>query len=119
MTEQWRDELETKFDLTFQIIDREHLAAMRRARGFSVNPWTTGSRFIVSHRLLTDETYAAGLRDRLGDFRARALLILDEAHHAAPASGARYAIDSQFTKAIREIANRFEHRLCLSATPHT
>ena len=45
-------------------------------------------------------------------------LILDEAHHAAPASGARYAIDSQFTKAVREIARRFEHRLFLTATPH-
>jgi SNF2 family DNA or RNA helicase len=58
------------------------------------------------------------LRDLLGEFRARALLILDEAHHAAPASGARYAIDSQFTKAVREIARRFEHRLFLAATPH-
>jgi hypothetical protein len=46
------------------------------------------------------------------------LLILDEAHHAAPASGARYAIDSQFTKAVRELAERFEHRLFLTATPH-
>jgi superfamily II DNA or RNA helicase len=58
------------------------------------------------------------LRDLLGEFRARALLILDEAHHAAPASGARYGIDSQFTKAVREIARRFEHRLFLTATPH-
>lgn len=45
------------------------------------------------------------------------MLILDEAHHAAPASGSRYAIDSQFTKAVRELASRFEHRLLLSATP--
>ena len=47
----------------------------------------------------------------------RALLILDEAHHAAPASGARYAVDSQFTRAVRGLAERFEHRLFLSATP--
>jgi hypothetical protein len=48
-----------------------------------VNPWTTGSRFIVSHRLLTDEVYVAGLRDVLGEFRARALFerILDLANH--------------------------------------
>ncbi|MCB1093123.1 MAG: hypothetical protein KDL87_16410, partial [Verrucomicrobiae bacterium] len=46
------------------------------------------------------------------------LLILDEAHHAAPASGAKYAIDSCITKAVREIAGRFEHRLFLSATRH-
>lgn len=118
MTIQWQDELEAKFGLTFQIVDREQLAQLRRTRGFGVNPWSTGSRFIISHRLLTDETYTAGLRMRLGEFRARSLLILDEAHHAAPASGSRYAVDSQFTRAMREIVQRFEHRLFLSATPH-
>ena len=45
-------------------------------------------------------------------------MILDEAHHAAPASGSRYAVDSQFTRAVRGLAERFEHRLFLSATPH-
>ena len=118
MTLQWQDELEAKFGLAFTIIDRERVAELRRLRGFGVNPWSTGSRFIISHHLLTDETYVAGLRDLLGTFRPRALLILDEAHHAAPASGARYAIDSQFTKAIRELAEKFEHRLFLTATPH-
>lgn len=118
MTLQWQDELETKFGLNFSIIDRDRLAEMRRLRGFGVNPWSTGSRFIISHRLLTDETYASGLRDLLGAFRPRALLILDEAHHAAPASGAKYAVDSQFTKALRDLAGRFEHRLFLTATPH-
>jgi superfamily II DNA or RNA helicase len=118
MTIQWRDELENKFGLAFTTIDREHVAEIRRIRGFSANPWRTGSRFIISHSLLTEETYAAGLRDVLGEFRPRALLILDEAHHAAPAGGSRYAISSQFTKYVREFAERFEHRLFLSATPH-
>lgn len=118
MTLQWQDELETKFGLSFTIIDRERVAELRRLRGFGINPWKTGSRFIVSHKLLTDETYTAGLRDLLHPFRPRALLILDEAHHAAPASGARYGVDSQFTKATRELAGLFEHRLFLSATPH-
>jgi hypothetical protein len=62
--------------------------------------------------------YTAGLRDWLGDFRAGSLFILDEAHHAAPASGQKYAIDSKITKAVRDLAHRFEHRLFLSATPH-
>jgi hypothetical protein len=118
MTLQWQDELEAKFGLAFTIIDRERVAELRRLRGFGVNPWRTGSRFIISHHLLTDETYVAGLRDLLGVFRPRALLILDEAHHAAPASGTRYPADSQFTKAVRELADRFEHRLFLTATPH-
>src|SRR5205814_3691166 len=59
-----------------------------------------------------------GLPDLLVNFLPPALLILDEAHHAAPASGSRYAIDSQFTRAVRDLAGRFEHRLFLSATPH-
>jgi ERCC4-related helicase len=118
MTQQWKDELEAKFGLAFTIVDRERVAEIRRTRGFSFNPWRTASRFIISHSLLSDETYAAGLRDALGEFRARALLILDEAHHAAPSGGSRYAISSQFTKAARDLFERFEHRLFLSATPH-
>ncbi len=118
MTVQWKDELENKFGLTFDIIDRERIAELRRLRGFSVNPWTTGSRFILSHSLLAEEDYVAGLRDVLGPFRSRALFILDEAHHAAPSGGARYAISSQLTRAVREISACFEHRLFLTATPH-
>src|SRR5204863_7029044 len=54
----------------------------------------------------------------LGEFRARALFILDEAHHAAPSASMRYAISSQLTRYVRELAERFEHRLFLTATPH-
>jgi SNF2 family DNA or RNA helicase len=118
MTLQWKDELESKFGLTFDIIDRERIGELRRLRGFSVNPWTTGSRFIIAHSLLIEEEYVAGLRDLLGEFRSRALFILDEAHHAAPSGGARYAISSQLTRAVRELSECFEHRLFLTATPH-
>lgn len=118
MTIQWKDELESKFGLTFDIIDRERVGELRRLRGFSVNPWATGSRFIISHSLLTEENYIAGLRDLLGEFRSRSLFILDEAHHAAPSAGGRYAIASQITRAVRELSQRFEHRLFLTATPH-
>lgn len=118
MTQQWKDELAAKFGLAFDIVDRGYLEELRRRRGFGANPWATGSRFILSHSLVSDESYIGGLRDVLEDFRARSLLILDEAHHAAPASGGRYAIESQFTKDLRDLAGRFEHRLFLSATPH-
>jgi len=115
---QWQEELEARFGLTFEILDKSYLANVRRERGFAVNPWSTHSRFLVSHRLLIDEAYAGPLRDWLGDFRTGTLLILDEAHHAAPSSGQKYAIDSQITQAVRELAAKFEHRLFLSATPH-
>lgn len=115
---QWQEELESRFGLTFEILDRAYITRVRRERGFGVNPWSTHTRFLVSHRLLIDEAYVGPLRDWLGDFRSGSLLIVDEAHHAAPASGQKYAIDSKMTRAIRDIAPRFEHRLFLSATPH-
>ncbi len=118
MVRQWQDELDQKFGLSFTAVDRETIAALRRERGFGVNPWAAASRFVISHALVAEEAYVAGLRDLLGPFRPRSLLILDEAHHAAPASGQRYAVESQFTRAVRDLGDRFEHRLFLSATPH-
>jgi SNF2 family DNA or RNA helicase len=115
---QWQDELEQRFGLGFEVLDRDYVIHVRRERGYGTNPWDTHTRFLISHRLLTDEAYTGPLRDWLGDFRPGSLLILDEAHHAAPASGSRYAIDSKITRAIRDLAPRFEHRLFLSATPH-
>ena len=102
--------------LGFTIIDRDYLAAVRRNYGFTANPWAVGSRFILSHNLLADETYSDGVAELLRPFRPRAMLILDEAHHAAPASGIAYATDSNFTVAVRRLAELFEHRLFLSAT---
>jgi len=118
MLKQWQDELDARFGLRFEILDRDYVERIRRERGYAVNPWDTFPRFLVSQRLLIDETYAAPMRVWLDNLRPGSLLILDEAHHAAPASGSKYAIDSKFTRAIRELARCFEHRLFLSATPH-
>jgi len=115
---QWKEELEARFGLTFEILDKDYMKRVRRERGFSVNPWSTHTRFLISHRLLIDEAYAGPLRDHLGTFRSGSLFILDEAHHAAPSSGQKYAIDSQITRSVRDLSPRFEHRLFLSATPH-
>ena len=118
VVQQWKEEMESRFGLTFTIYDRAYVAAMRRSRGYGINPWTTHNRFIISHALLRNETYAAPLRDWLGEFSAGSMFILDEAHNAAPASSSKYAVDSQLTRTVRELAPRFEHRLFLSATPH-
>jgi superfamily II DNA or RNA helicase len=116
--EQWKAELEERFGLIFEVLDRAYLTRMRRERGFGVNPWRTHSRFLVSHNLLIDPTYADPMREWLGAFLPGSLLILDEAHHAAPASGGRYGIETKLTHAVRDLSVRFEHRLFLSATPH-
>jgi hypothetical protein len=116
--EQWKAEMEERFGLVFEILDRAYLTKMRRERGFGVNPWRTHSRFLISHNLLIDQTYVDPLREWLGPLLPGSLLIIDEAHHAAPSSGGRYGIETKFTRAVRDICSRFEHRLFLSATPH-
>ena len=116
--EQWKSELEDRFGLVFEVLDRGYVSRMRRERGFGVNPWRTHGRFLVSHHLLIDPAYADPLRERLGPMLPGSLLILDEAHHAAPSSGGRYGIETKFTRAVRDLSERFEHRLFLSATPH-
>ena len=115
---QWRDELESRFGLSFVIFDRDYVARIRRERGYSANPWRSHSHFLISHALIRDEAYKELLLDWLDHFAPGSLLIVDEAHNAAPSSGVRYSIDSMLTRAVRELAPRFEHRLFLSATPH-
>ena len=116
--EQWKAEMEERFGLIFVILDRAYLARIRQERGFGINPWRTHSRFLVSQNLLIDPTYSDPMREWLGERLPGGLLILDEAHHAAPSSGGRYGIETKFTRAIRDLGGRFEHRLFLSATPH-
>ena len=115
---QRKGELEERFGLVFEILDRRYPSQIRRGRGFGTSPWRTHSRFLISHNLLTDPAYADPMREWLGSLLPGSLLILDEAHHAAPSSGGRYGIETKFTRAIRDLSGRFEHRLFLSATPH-
>ncbi|MES1244266.1 MAG: DISARM system SNF2-like helicase DrmD [Acidobacteriota bacterium] len=115
---QWRDEMERRFGLRFEIYNRAFVARRRQERGFAVNPWTTHNRFVVSYQLLRRPEYRDPLLQALGDRARKSLLVLDEAHTAAPATASVYAVDSRITHVIRDVAPRFEHRLFLSATPH-
>jgi len=107
-----------RFGLGFEVMNRALVDRRRRERGFGVNPWSTHNRFIISHDLLRRPEYREPLLNVLGDRAKRSLLVLDEAHVAAPASAGKYAVDSNITKVIRDVAPRFENRLFLSATPH-
>ena len=78
--------------------------------------WLRGAK---AERLLHEVIEGKEANDGAGDERPFDLLILDEAHHVAPAAPKqRYAVDSQQTKLVRWLAPHFEHRLFLSATPH-
>ena len=126
VTRQWQEELDQRFGLPFALYNRDFVTARRRERGFSINPWTTHTRFVVSYTLLRGTKSRGGrgnqhlelLLGALGEHDDRSLLIVDECHQVAPAGGSLYPRDSRTTRAIRELASRFEHRLFLSATPH-
>ncbi len=121
---QWRDEMRDKFGLEFRVVDRELVRQLRRARGIHVNPWTHFPRLITSIDYLKTETPLRRFRETLpGPDEPRYprrydLLIVDEAHNAAPSGRGRYATDSQRTRLLREVVPHFEHRLFLTATPH-
>ena len=128
----WQDEMRDKFGLDFTIVTSATLAEVRRTHGLAANPFRILPRIIVSmawlaspraQRLLRDLYAGVGTPNSARRY-AVDLLVVDEAHHVAPASpsslsgGKGYAVDSQRTIATRELAERSEHRLFLSATPH-
>ena len=116
---QWREEMQEKFSLPFQLVDRRHQMQIQRQLGIHANPWRAHERIIASYHYLKQP-------DVLEQFRAVAepgqdgtlrwdLLIVDEAHNLAPSSFGR---DSDLSKMLQAIAPWFEHRLFLTATPH-
>lgn len=119
--EQWVEEMEDKFGLSFQIYDAEWIEASRRRHGYQVNPWRLHTRFVISHERLRMEAYSQPLEDwleRSGEAGLASMLVLDEAHHAAPSGDSASADTGNLLQTIERLAPRFEHRLFLSATPH-
>jgi superfamily II DNA or RNA helicase len=127
----WQDEMDQKFGLHFEVVNSETMRQVRRSHGLHANPFTLFPRIIVSMAWLPGQRAQRQLRDAFGaakDHVTFDILVVDEAHHVAPSSPARidkagrerrgYAVDSQRTRAVRELAERAEHRLFLSATPH-
>jgi superfamily II DNA or RNA helicase len=119
----WQDEMAEKFGLAFTIVDSAQLNQLRRSHGSAANPFRVYPLTIVSLSWMRGAKAGRLLHEVIegesDDNRPFDLLILDEAHHVAPAAPKqRYAVDSQQTKLIRWLAPHFEHRLFLSATPH-
>jgi len=130
----WQEELRDKFGLNFEIVNSEALKDFRRKFGVHANPFRVYPRVIVSMSWLPSpraqrylsEVYASVADSSTARQNAFDVLVVDEAHHVAPAapsrgtsnSKRRYAIDSHRTIAVRELAEKCEHRLFLSATPH-
>jgi superfamily II DNA or RNA helicase len=116
---QWREEMQEKFALPFEMVDRPRTLKLQREIGVDANPWRTHERIIASYHYLKQP-------DVLEQFRSTAepgedgrlswdLLIVDEAHNLAPAS---FGSDSDLSQMLQRISPWFEHRVFLTATPH-
>lgn len=120
---QWRDQMRDKFGLDFRIVDGDLVKRLRRTRGLHFNPWRHFPRLITSIDFLKRDRPMRLFRKLLPPTgepafpRRLDLLIVDEAHNAAPPHRAG-AAKSLRTRAIEAIAPHFEHRLFLTATPH-
>lgn len=116
---QWCEEMDEKFSLPFEVVDRPQTLRLQREQGLDANPWRVHERIIASYHYLKQP-------DVLEQFRTTAepgengrlkwdLLVVDEVHNLAPAS---FGVDSDLSKMLQQISPWFEHRLFLTATPH-
>lgn len=125
---QWKYELRRKFNLEFEVIDSDSTFQLRRRLGIDTNPWKAFPRIITSMDYLRMpdvlqqflQASGAGPDAETNGHRTMPhapwdLLIVDECHHFAPATGNRA---SQRTQMLREVRFLFEHRIFASATPH-
>ncbi len=97
----WRDEMIEKFGLSFEIINSERIAELRRTHGLQANPFKLFPRAIVSmdwisspraQRLLRDlyaETFDPTSSRKTARRYAFDILVVDEAHHLAPSAANR------------------------------
>ena len=122
LQEKWRVEMLEKFGLEFRIVDTAYIKQLRRERGIHANPWISYPRLIASMDWVKSGEALRAMRDVLPAHasypRKFDLLVVDEAHHIAPAAGVHYALESQRTRFVRLISPHFQHRLFLTATPH-
>lgn len=124
LQKQWQEEMEGKFSLKFEIINREAILKLRREYGIHMNPWNFYPRLITSMDFLKKESpkgeFIRSTESKRKGFSLRDwdLLVIDEAHNVAPSGRKTYIRDSDRTKMALDIVNHFEHRLFLTATPH-
>lgn len=116
---QWREEMNEKFSLPFDVVDRPQSLRLQRELGLDANPWRVHERVIASYHYLKQPDVLEQFRNTAepgDDGRLRwDLLIVDEAHNLAPSS---FGDDSDLAEMLQQIAPWFEHRVFLTATPH-
>lgn len=109
LAEQWQDELDSKFQLPFEILTNDKLEAARTGN------WFTEKDLVVARldKLSRDEDVQAKLIATLWD-----LVIVDEAHKM---SATQFGGEIKYTKRYRLgqlLSEKTRHLLLMSATPH-
>ncbi|WP_417519109.1 DISARM system SNF2-like helicase DrmD [Marinobacter sp.] len=120
---QWQQEMEEKFSLGFDIVDKAATHKLQKERGLDTNPWRVLPRIITSYHYLRQpdvlEQFIANCRsaqERGGGAQLPwDLLIVDEAHNLMPSN---FGENSDLANMLSLISPWFEHRLFLTATPH-
>lgn len=119
---QWQQEMEDKFSLGFDIVDKAATHKLQKEMGLDANPWRALPRIITSYHYLRQpdvlEQFIANcesIQQRGGAQLPWDLLIVDEAHNLMPSN---FGEDSDLAKMLRVLTPFFEHRLFLTATPH-
>jgi len=105
LRDQWLSELSDRFALPFIVIDA-HTARVRAAQlPAGLNPWTTTPAVITSiDYVKRAEVLPAALASRWD------IVVIDEAHGAAPGSDRHHAVAA--------LCRRAPHVILLTATPH-
>lgn len=119
---QWQQEMEEKFSLGFDIVDKASTHRLQKEMGLDANPWRALPRIITSYHYLRQpdvlEQFIANCRSTHTHQGAQLpwdLLIVDEAHNLMPSN---FGEDSDLAEMLRLLTPWFEHRLFLTATPH-
>lgn len=119
---QWQQEMDEKFSLGFDIVDKAATHKLQKEMGLDANPWRALPRIITSYHYLRQpdvlEQFIANcesVKQRGGAQLPWDLLIVDEAHNLMPSN---FGEDSDLAKMLRVLTPYFEHRLFLTATPH-
>jgi len=119
---QWQQEMEDKFSLGFDIVDKAATHKLQKEMGLDANPWRALPRIITSYHYLRQpdvlEQFIATCKATSAHQQVQLpwdLLIVDEAHNLMPSN---FGEDSDLAEMLRLLTPFFEHRLFLTATPH-
>lgn len=115
---QWRGELQGRFSLRFEEVDRRATELLRRELGPDANPFRVHPRVVASYDYVKQPDVLAELTSAVAPSASHLpwdLLVVDEAHNLAPGPVGE---ESELSRMLGGLVPLFEHRIFLTATPH-